>query len=157
MTCYQNYLERVALTVWVGGMWVSGFVVAPILFANLDRQLAGNIAGQVFQVISYAGITCLLLLIFLKFFSNRSLIVKDWQFWGLLAALLITLFGEFYLAEAMREIKLSQPLLDKNSQAYGEFSRLHGFSSTLFLVNCLLGLVLVLKYRFSVSHNGQLE
>lgn len=138
-------------------MWVSGFLVAPILFANLDRQLAGNVAGQVFQVTSYTGIICLLLLLSLKFIYSRSFFVKDWQVWVLLAALLITLFGEFYLAEAMREIKLSHPLLLKSDPAYVQFSRLHGISSTLFLVNSLLGLVLLLRYQFSAQNGGLKE
>ena len=36
-----------AITLWIGGMWAVGYVVAPMLFATLgDRQLAGVVAGN---------------------------------------------------------------------------------------------------------------
>lgn len=149
MTGYQHYLERVSLTLWVGSMWFSGYVVAPILFATLERKLAGEVAGQIFQVTSYIAIICLSLLLAVKIISHGKKVSQHWQFWALIAALLIVLFGEFYLAEAMRELKSLHPSLSKSSPAYSEFARLHGVSSTLFLINSLLGLVLVLKYQFS--------
>lgn len=142
-----NLLERVALTFWVGGLWTSGYVVAPILFANLERQVAGDIAGRIFQATSYIGITCLLLLLVVKAILLRKTVMQSWQFWVLLTALFITLFGEFYLAEAMRDIKIMQPVLEQGSQVYKKFATLHGIASALFLVNSLLGLTLILTYQ----------
>ena len=50
-------LERILLTLWVGSLWVVGFVVAPLLFAELhDRALAGSTAGTLFTVTSYIGL-----------------------------------------------------------------------------------------------------
>ena len=149
MSRYQHYLERIALTLWVGSMWVSGYIVTPILFTKLDRQLAGEVAGNIFQVCSYLAIVCLLLLLVIKFFASRKNEKLYWQFWVLLTALLIVLFGEFYLAEAMRELKSLHPQLSKSSPVYLEFARLHGISSVFFLINSLLGLALVLKYNFT--------
>jgi uncharacterized integral membrane protein len=131
-------------------MWVSGYIVTPILFAKLDRQLAGEVAGQIFQVCSYVAIVCLLLLLAMKIITNGLKVKLQWQFWVLLTALLIVLFGEFYIAEAMREFKSLHPQLSKSSPVYLEFTRLHGMSSVLFLINSLLGLVLVLKYKFTI-------
>ncbi len=142
-----NSLERLTLTIWVGGLWISGFVVAPILFANLERQVAGNIAGHIFQATSYIGISCLLVLLTVKTILLGRRIFQSWQSWMLLVALIITLFGEFYLAEAMRDLKILQPALEKGSQVYTKFARLHGISSALFLVNSLFGLILVLTYQ----------
>ena len=47
----------VAITLWVGGMWAIGYMVAPVLFSSLgDRQLAGLVAGKLFSLIGkYAG------------------------------------------------------------------------------------------------------
>lgn len=123
---------------------MSGYVVAPILFANLERQVAGEVAGRIFQVTSYIGIICLIVLLGVKTILRHRTVLQSWQFWMLLAALLITLFGEFYLADAMRNLKILQPALEQGSQAYAKFARLHGVSSALFLVNSLLGLILVL-------------
>jgi len=150
-----NSLERLALTIWVGGMWMSGYVVVPILFANLERQVAGDVAGQIFQVLSYIGISCLLILLAVKTILLRRAVLQSWRFWMLLAALLITLFGEFYLAEAMRNLKILQPALEQGSEAYAKFTRLHGISSALFLVNSLFGLILVLTYPHGQNNHQE--
>ena len=50
-------LEHVVLTLWVGGMWTTGYLVTPVLFSTLqDRMLAGNIAGRLFGVLSVIGL-----------------------------------------------------------------------------------------------------
>ncbi len=147
MLSQWNLLERFALTIWVGSLWMSGFVVAPILFANLERQVAGEVAGRIFQVTSYIGIICLLILLLVKTILQRRKVLQSWQFWMLAVALLITLFGEFYLAEAMWYLKTLQPALEQGSQVYTKFARLHGISSALFLVNSLLGLILILTIQ----------
>ncbi|NOX26610.1 MAG: DUF4149 domain-containing protein, partial [Gammaproteobacteria bacterium] len=43
-----NLGERILLTLWVGGTWTVGYIVAPVLFKFLeaDRQLAGALAGE---------------------------------------------------------------------------------------------------------------
>jgi len=142
-----NLLERLALTIWVGSLWLSGFVVAPILFANLERQVAGEVAGRIFQVTSYIGISCLFILLLIKIILLGRKVMRSWQVWVLLAALIVTLFGEFYLAESMRDLKILQPALEQGSEAYAKFTRLHGISSALFLVNSLFGLILVLTWQ----------
>ena len=51
--------ERILLTLWVGALWVAGFIVAPLLFAELDdRALAGSLAGSLFTITSYLGLVC---------------------------------------------------------------------------------------------------
>ena len=43
---YLQAVERTLLTFWIGGLWTTGFVVAPLLFAELDdRVLAGTLAA----------------------------------------------------------------------------------------------------------------
>src|SRR3972149_5657994 len=52
-------LQSIAATLWVGGMWVTGYVVAPVLFATLsDRTLAGLVAGRLFSLIAWVGMAC---------------------------------------------------------------------------------------------------
>lgn len=42
-------LQSIAITLWVGGLWVIGLIVAPSLFHTLtDRSQAGMLAGQFF-------------------------------------------------------------------------------------------------------------
>ena len=56
--------ERILLTLWVGGLWTIGYIVAPALFANLeDRALAGTLAGVMFEIVAYVGMFCAVLLL----------------------------------------------------------------------------------------------
>ena len=139
-------LERLFLTLWVGGMLVVGYVVTPVLFSSLgDRMLAGTVAGRLFGFVSLIGLICGVLLLLVGWLRDGQAVVRDWRFWAVCAMLLITLIGEFGLAPRMQEIKQAAGAsLVPGSELYRQFSRLHGLSSVLFLVNSLLGLGLVL-------------
>ena len=56
--------QRILLTLWVGGLWATGYLVAPLLFHMLDdRRLAGEIAGRMFSAMNYLGLACGMLLL----------------------------------------------------------------------------------------------
>mgnify|MGYP002144099528 CR=1 FL=1 len=48
---------------------VAGWGVAPILFARLDTQLAGELAGRVFTLVEWLGLACAL--VWLGFYALR--------------------------------------------------------------------------------------
>lgn len=140
--CWRAGAERAALTLWVGGLWIAGYVVAPSLFATLDdRQLAGRLAGHIFQLVSYIGLAVGLALLL-------SLIVQQGRGWLrdnrarlLLLMLLFVALSVFVLQPMMQELKLIG-IAPGTAQAT-QFGRLHGISSILHLINSLLGLWLV--------------
>jgi len=140
--CWWAGAERVVLTFWVGGLWIAGYVVAPSLFATLDdRQLAGRMAGQIFQLVSYIGLavgTTLLLSVIMQkgggwLRDNRARIV--------LLMLLFIVLSIGVLVPMMKELKLIG--LAPGSEQAAQFARLHGAASILHLINSLLGLWLV--------------
>ena len=56
---FADKLQFVAITLWVGGLWAIGYIVAPSLFAHLDdRALAGMLAGKMFTLMAYIGLGC---------------------------------------------------------------------------------------------------
>jgi len=134
--------EKIILTLWVGGLWFAGYVVAPILFQVVDKKTAGLVAGHVFTVTSYIGIACAVLLLLSLIFDSSVERLKNYRIWMLLVMLLLILIGQFILSPMMVELK--QIGLDSNIEAAGRFAKLHGVSSILFLVNSVLGLVLVI-------------
>ncbi|MGD8575541.1 MAG: DUF4149 domain-containing protein [Thiohalophilus sp.] len=141
----MNYAipERIALTLWVGGMWITGYLVAPMLFSVLeDRALAGMLAGRMFTAMSYVGLVCVGLLLVGHFTRSWHDGWRQWRRWVLLLMLLIILTGEFVLQPMMAELK--QAGLNEGSVAQQRFGMLHGISSTLFLINSLAGLALVI-------------
>ena len=139
---YLRALERTLLTFWVGGLWTTGFVVAPLLFAELDdRALAGSLAGAIFHVTAYAGLAsgaCLLGIGWLMRGRRRFI---AWQSFVIVAMLVLTAVGEFLLAPWIADLRAAG-LSDS-----ARFAQAHGLASGVFLVNCALGLVLVSSGR----------
>lgn len=140
-------VDRIALTLWVGGLWVIGYLVAPTLFAALpDRMLAGEVAGRLFSSISWVGLASGALLLAIRLLPGggapRGSVVV------VVLMLLITLVGQFGLSPAMAELKQLAPgAIQPGHPGYASFAWLHGISSTLFLINSLLGLLLVVYPR----------
>jgi len=138
-------VERILLTLWVGGLWVTGLVVAPVLFRNYERVLAGEIAGRLFAAMSMIGLLCGALLLFFAVAHARQRVWRDWRAGVLVVMFAITVTGEFGLAARMRELKELMAVQPVAAAIMAEFGRLHGFASLLFLVNSALGLVLVIS------------
>ena len=130
--------ERVLLTLWVGGLWAIGYIAAPSLFAALeDRQLAGALAGRMFHIISYIGLVCGALLLL----SVVRRLGLQWRAWVLIIMIVLVASGEFLLQPVMESLKAQG--LTEGSDARKQFGMLHGVAAFIYLVESLLGLVLV--------------
>ena len=133
--------ERILLTLWVGGMWTVGYVVAPTLFGVLeDRQVAGFIAGHLFTTMSYIGLVCGGLLLSGSLYRVG---LKHKTNFILVLMLLLVAVGQFVLQPMMAELK-AQGLVE-GSVAAANFGKLHGVSSILFMITSIAGLILVIK------------
>ncbi|MCF6338250.1 MAG: DUF4149 domain-containing protein [Gammaproteobacteria bacterium] len=140
--CWWAGAERVALTFWVGGLWIAGYVVAPSLFAFMDdRQLAGRMAGQIFQLISYIGLAVGATLLLSIIIQKGSGWLRDNRARIVLLMLLLVVLSIGVLVPMMQELKLIG--LAPGSEQAAQFARLHGAASILHLINSLLGLWLV--------------
>lgn len=128
-------LERILLTLWVGSLWVTGFVVAPVLFAELaDRTLAGSTAGTLFTLTSYIGLVCGGVLLLLNVALHKRM---NWRALTITAMLLLIVIGQFVITPMVAELRL-QGLTES-----ARFGQLHGVASVLFLLTSVLGLLLV--------------
>ena len=128
-------VERVLLTLWVGALWVTGFMVAPLLFAELDdRALAGSVAGSLFTVTSYLGLLCGATLLLINGLTART---ANWRAVVMVIMLLLVVIGQFVIPPMVADLRL--PGLTDSAR----FGQLHGIASVLFLITSVLGLVLV--------------
>ncbi|MDX2505018.1 MAG: DUF4149 domain-containing protein [Gammaproteobacteria bacterium] len=137
----QTSGEKILLTFWVGSLWAIGYLAVPTLFATLEnRQLAGMLAGKMFTAVSYVGVFCALMLLLST--AKRSIQIKtDKQIWLLILMLLLVIIGEFILQPQMAELK--QSVLVDGSEVAQQFDRLHHIATSLYMINSLLGLALV--------------
>ena len=145
MRRFFEALYLVTLTLWVGGLWAIGYLVAPVLFATLaDRQLAGMLAGKLFALIGWVGLACAAyLLLFMLIRLGRSAL-KRGLFWLLVVMLVLTVFSQFGIHPLLAQLKADAlPREVMESVLRDRFATWHGVSSILYLVQSVLGLLLV--------------
>ena len=137
----REMAERVLLTLWIGGMWAVGYLVAPTLFSILkDKAQAGTIAGHLFTVMSYVGLVCGGLLLLSLILESGKRFLTSWRGPVLIGMLLIICIGQFALQPRMATLR-DAGLQGENLHA---FMQMHGISQVLFLLVSLGGLALVM-------------
>jgi hypothetical protein len=126
---------------WLGLVATLAAVVAPVLFAGLERADAGRLAGNLFRIEAHAalGLAAALFLIERRLASLRMRSgqgsVLSVNLLLVLGALFCTVLGYFALQPMMEAARAGQGRLS--------FGALHGISSALFALKGLLLLVLV--------------
>lgn len=138
-------LYLVAITLWVGGLWVIGYIVAPLLFSSLaDRQTAGMVAGKLFALIGWIGLGSATYLILFMVVRRGGGIFRSAAFWLVLLMALLTVASQFGIQPLMAQLKADAlPREVMESVLRDRFAAWHGISSILYLVQSLLGLWLV--------------
>lgn len=156
-------------TLWVGALWTTGLIVAPTLFATLsDRALAGTIAGNLFRVVAWLSLFCAAALFALLLQARRS--GEDGAqenqqkkpaaalFYLIIAMVLCVVVGYFSLQPHMAELRLimhgaAGNIADdavngaQRLAAQKQFGILHAVSAAFFMLQGLLGAVLMIKLR----------
>ncbi len=142
----MNGLRAFAKTFWIGGMWVIGIVVAPVLFdvfAN-DRATAGMVAGRLFQVIAWIGMVAGLFLLIDLIAREGVRGVKQGAFWLILGMLACTMINHFGVTPIIANLKLHMNQAAEGLFG-GGFATWHAISSLIYLVQSLLGLAYIVK------------
>ena len=141
-------LTLIIITLWVGALWATG-LSAYVLFDTLqDKQLAGSLAGKLFTIVSYIGMASAFYLLIQRLLEFGTGALKQSYFWATFVMLLLVLAGHFGIQPLLAELKTSALPNDVMHSVFaGRFSSWHGVASVAYLVECLLGFVLVLKAR----------
>lgn len=142
-------LALLTVTAWAGIMWGVGYLAVPVLFQMLpDRMLAGELAGRMFALVAIVSLICAaIMLIYYLWIDGRNAMRRT-NFFLVVAMLVLTLVSQFGLQPAMAELKAqAYPATVMSSPLAGQFSMLHGISSLCYLVQSLLGGLLVLCSR----------
>lgn len=143
-------LALIAVTLWVGGLWAIGYLVAPALFSALpaDRALAGVLAGRMFTLMAYVGMACGAYLTVFRFSRFGVAAFRQGALWIVVFMLILTLAGHFGVQPLMVALKdQALPLDVMHSVFKDRFVAWHGVSSILYLVQSLLGAALVLLQK----------
>jgi hypothetical protein len=142
----SDALYFATLTLWVGGLWTIGYIVAPTLFATLaDRQLAAMLAGKLFVLIGWIGLGCAAYLLIFMLLRIGSAALKRWSFWLILLMLGLTAASQFGIHPLLAQLKADAlPREVMESIVRDRFVTWHGIASVLYLLQSVLGLLVVI-------------
>lgn len=144
-------LPRIRLllaVLWAGSLWTIGLIVAPILFSTLaDRVLAGTIANSLFRAEAWLSLICgaLLALLSLRQTAAAERRIPLRLIAGMAACSLIGYFGLQPFMQALRDGAGAAGVMASGERA--QFAMLHGISTVIYLIESILGAVLVLRLR----------
>lgn len=143
----------VVTTLWIGAMWTVGYIVAPTLFSMLsDRMLAGQVAGRLFEIVGWIGIGSAVFVLGFVIARQGWHALRGGLLWVVVAMLLMTLASQFGIQPLMEQMKAAAwPREVMDSVMRSRFATWHGVSSVLYLVQSVLGLLLVVGARRLVS------
>lgn len=141
-----GWLNPLLLTFWVGALWMTA-ITASVLFQTIpDRQLAGQVAGRLFTIVSYIGLGSGLWLLVQRLASESFSAFKQGLFWVVLTMWVLVLIGEFGIQPLLAQLKASALPNDVMQSVFASrFRTWHGVASIAYLVECLLGVWLVVK------------
>jgi hypothetical protein len=147
MRKFADGLAFLAVTAWVGSLWGIGYVAVPVLFQTLpDRMLAGLLAGKMFALVAYIGIASACYLLAYHLNASGKAAFRQTVFRVIVVMLMLTMIGQFGIQPIMTDLKAQALPADVMHSAFADqFRMLHGVSSISYLVQSLLGALLVLK------------
>ena len=141
-------INLIVITLWVGALWMTGLTAYVLFDALRDKQLAGNLAGRLFTIVSYIGMASATYLLIYRLMDYGTAALKQGFFWAVFVMLLLVLAGHFGIQPLLAQLKHAAMPNDVMQSVFASrFKTWHGVASVAYLLECLLGFVVVLKVR----------
>jgi hypothetical protein len=140
-----DVVQAIAVTLWVGTLWSTGALVAPALFRMIDdRMLAGDIAGHLFGVTAFIGLTCGGCLLTARLILDRTAALRQPLFWLVVSLVILDCISQFGIEPVLAGLReKGYPEQVMQSALANSFATWHAAAGILYLVQSTLGLVLV--------------
>jgi len=146
MARFFSALDHIAVALWAGGLWIVGYLVAPLLFLKApDRQVAGQLAGQMFAAMAFVGLACAAYVLVFRLARQGFSAMKQALFWVVVLMAVLALAGHFGVQPILASLKAQAlPREVMESVLRDRFATWHGVASILYLIESLLAVALVL-------------
>ncbi|WP_322404564.1 DUF4149 domain-containing protein [Massilia luteola] len=134
---------------WAGSVWAVSYLAAPSAFAVLGSTQAGNVVGMMLTRSAWLAIALAVLLVLATARSADLDARRRRWLYGLVAGMLACSLAVYLgLQPMMAAIRAAAgPAGVRASPQWGTFAALHGASQVLYLVETILGAMLVVKAR----------
>tara|TARA_B110000014_G_C19917503_1_gene474691 strand:+ start:130 stop:576 length:447 start_codon:yes stop_codon:yes gene_type:complete len=141
-------LSIIISSLWIGSLWTM-LMVTTILFNKIPSSyIAGAIAEDMFTFINLFGMFSSAFLLFYGFKQENFSFFRTITFWlivTILALILISYFGINPIISNLQDSSISKEIIE--SVFENRFGTWHGIASAAFLIECILGIFLILKIR----------
>ncbi|MCU0869989.1 MAG: DUF4149 domain-containing protein [Burkholderiales bacterium] len=142
-------VREIALVAWVGSLWLAGGVVAPLLFRSLsDRRQAGDIAGALFEAVTWIGFAAAAVVLALQGRRSTPRRLGRIGTGCALAMVALSAVGHFGVRPVLVDLRMraaGQPVMA--GELATRFGRWHAVSGSLYLASVVLGAALVVSPR----------
>lgn len=144
MQSFPNALRSLFVVFWIGGLWVTGLLVAPVLFHEVDSALAGRLAGVIFRLMAWVGIVAGAYILLHTLWEEGLRAFQTLELWLIIGMFGLTLLNQFAIFPILAEAKAGMHSAAEGVFG-GGFQSWHAISSLIYLVQSLLGLVYVMR------------
>lgn len=142
-------LRLLLAALWAGSVWAVSYLAAPSAFAVLDSTAAGSVVGVMLTRLAWLAMVAAPLLAAVAWrcadLDTRRRRAIFLLAGGMLACSLAVYLGLQPMMASIREA--AGPAGVRASPQWGTFAALHGVSQVLYLVQSILGAMLVVKSR----------
>ncbi|SMC17072.1 protein of unknown function [Andreprevotia lacus DSM 23236] len=137
-------LKNILTALWIGGMWIIGVLVAPILFKSLNDGSALAITSRLFHAIGWVGIVAGAYLFFYWLYVDGLRAFQGARLWLVIGMLACTLINQFAVFPIIAEIK---PGISEAATGVfgGGLSNWRAISTLIYLLQAVMGLFYVAR------------
>ncbi|HKI60644.1 MAG TPA: DUF4149 domain-containing protein [Mariprofundaceae bacterium] len=158
MACVQGSAVRILLALILGLLVVSGYVVAPILFAKAgSSHEAGRLAGEIFHVVNN-GVVIIAVAVAAFWLRMKSISRRSWGM--LLVVASLAAINEYGVSPIIAELKLAAGPIDQlaaDDPLKAQFGMWHGVSAVIHLLSSIMAVILLLTGVHGRADNGSKE
>jgi len=144
MKTLHHSLLLLSLSLILGLLVVPAYVVAPILFQELESHQAGEIAGEIFHLANPI-VLILSLVICIEWWRMQAGVLL----WSVLFLLMFSVgMNAFAIAPLLQDIKAQAGpinLLDEDDVMRSQFFLVHGCGAVMHLIASLCALLMVMR------------
>ncbi len=145
LECFRGASIRLCLALILGLLVVSGYVVAPLLFAKATSPAeAGRLAGELFHLVNL-GVLLMAVAVGSFWMCMQEIARSNWML--LLALLLLIAVNEYAVAPLLADLKAAAGQIDALSAddpGRQEFAIWHGVSAVMHLLATVVAALLVM-------------
>jgi len=145
MACVRGAAVKLLLALMLGLLVVSGYVVAPILFAKVgSSHEAGRLAGEIFHIVNN-GVVIIAVAVAAFWMRMESISRRQWGVLLVVAAL--AAINEYGISPMIAELKLAAGPIDQlaaDDPLKAQFGMWHGISAVIHLLASIIAALLLL-------------